>query len=201
MTGRRHRAGQPAAGRRRVVHRHPGQVLGHYVTAVLAARHAIKVRLQGSVVVGIAAMVDLPAALVTDGPAPARPEAQPALPAGDWASTAGRATGEFAAVPDEAGERPSPDDVHGAVALLRTRSTTPPTPAGGRGRDGRRDPGRALHDRAPPQAGPVGTGPHRGVRAVRDPPAPRRRPARAHASGLVRRIPRGPVVTPATATT
>jgi hypothetical protein len=56
----------------------PAKYLGHYVTAVLAARHGIKVRLQGSVVVGIAALVELPAALLA-GEAPA-PAARPAPP-------------------------------------------------------------------------------------------------------------------------
>jgi signal transduction histidine kinase len=46
----------------------PARYLGHYVTAVLAARHGISVRLQGSVVVGIAARVDLPARLLVDQP-------------------------------------------------------------------------------------------------------------------------------------
>ena len=59
----------------------PAKYLGHYVTAVLAARHGITVRLQGSVVVGIAALVELPA-LAAHGlgarrPAPA---ADPPLP-------------------------------------------------------------------------------------------------------------------------
>jgi signal transduction histidine kinase len=44
----------------------PAKYLGHYVTAVLAARHEITVRLQGSVVVGIAARVDLPARLLVE---------------------------------------------------------------------------------------------------------------------------------------
>ena len=44
----------------------PARYLGHYVTAVLAARHDIEVALQGSVVVGIAAGVELPAALLTE---------------------------------------------------------------------------------------------------------------------------------------
>jgi signal transduction histidine kinase len=56
----------------------PAKYLGHYVTAVLATRHGIKVRLQGSVVVGIAALVELPAALLA-GEAPA-PAARPAPP-------------------------------------------------------------------------------------------------------------------------
>ncbi|HET6954268.1 MAG TPA: ATP-binding protein [Acidimicrobiales bacterium] len=107
----------------------PAKYLGHYVTGVLAARHGITVRLQGSVVVGIAAMVDLPAALITDQAAGTNFNPPPAeLPsAPSWIEKAARATGEFAAVPaDEPGEQPSPDDVRSAVALLRTRSSTPP---------------------------------------------------------------------------
>ena len=50
--------------------------LGHFVTAALAARHGIKVRVQGSEVVGIAAVVDLPGRTVTPAPA----ETAPALP-------------------------------------------------------------------------------------------------------------------------
>jgi signal transduction histidine kinase len=42
--------------------------LGHFVAAALAARNGIGVRLQGSEVVGIAAIVDLPAAII--GPMP-----------------------------------------------------------------------------------------------------------------------------------
>jgi signal transduction histidine kinase len=60
--------------------------LGHFVAAALAARNGIDVRLQGSEVVGIAAIIDLPAAIVgAMPPEPMRelvaPEA-PAAPAG-----------------------------------------------------------------------------------------------------------------------
>ena len=51
----------------------PARYLGHYVTAVLAARHGVKVSLRGSVVVGIAAVVELPGTLVTEQPGDARP--------------------------------------------------------------------------------------------------------------------------------
>jgi len=44
----------------------PAKYLGHYVTAVLAARHDITVSLEGSVVVGIAARVVLPPALIVE---------------------------------------------------------------------------------------------------------------------------------------
>ena len=47
----------------------PARYLGHYVTAVLAARHGIGCSLRGSIVVGIAAVVELPAGLLVDRPA------------------------------------------------------------------------------------------------------------------------------------
>ena len=59
--------------------------LGHFVAAALAARNRIEVRLQGSEVVGIAAIVDLPAEII--GPMPPDPlrelvaPAAPAVPA------------------------------------------------------------------------------------------------------------------------
>ena len=76
----------------------PAKYLGHYVTAVLAARHGIGVRLQGSVVVGIAAQVDLPEPLLTDrvdrsgvtAIGGGRPEPDRAPP---WAGAAGGAPG------------------------------------------------------------------------------------------------------------
>ena len=107
----------------------PAKYLGHYVTGVLAARHGIKVRLQGSVVVGIAALVEVPSSLLTERsdranapeplPAPASPPPLPRpapAPATSWAH-----------VPDDGpGERPTPEDVRAAVALIRARSATPP---------------------------------------------------------------------------
>jgi signal transduction histidine kinase len=63
----------------------PAKYLGHYVTAVLAARHDIEVRLQGSVVVGIVARVVLPVRLMaepSDDP-PAAPADPPAAGADD----------------------------------------------------------------------------------------------------------------------
>jgi signal transduction histidine kinase len=53
--------------------------LGHFVTGALAARNGIGVRLQGSEVVGIAAIIDLPAAIV--GPVPPEPIPELAAPA------------------------------------------------------------------------------------------------------------------------
>lgn len=59
----------------------PAKYLGHYVTAVLAARHDVEVRLQGSVVVGITAQVGLPATLMAapsdERSAPPTPMATP----------------------------------------------------------------------------------------------------------------------------
>ncbi len=106
----------------------PAKYLGHYVTAVLAARHGVGVRLQGSVVVGIAAQVDLPAALLTDrversgvtGVGTTRPD--PDRPS--WAGAPEAHQG--LSLEDTPGERPTPEDVRAAVALVRTRSATPP---------------------------------------------------------------------------
>jgi signal transduction histidine kinase len=89
----------------------PAKYLGHYVTAVLAARHSIKVRLQGSVVLGIAALVELPAALIADG-VPVAPSPDPTV---DGATR----------VAADAREAPSRDDLLHAVALLRSRGGAP----------------------------------------------------------------------------
>jgi HAMP domain-containing protein len=107
----------------------PAKYLGHYVTAILAARHGISVRLQGSVVVGIAAQVDLPASLLTDrvdrspvtaiGAVRPEPDFSPA-----WARAPEAHQG--LSLDDTPGERPTAEDVRAAVALIRTRSATPP---------------------------------------------------------------------------
>ncbi len=56
--------------------------LGHFVAAALAARNGIDVRLQGSEVVGIAAIVDLPAEIIAPmPPEPVRELVAPAAPA------------------------------------------------------------------------------------------------------------------------
>jgi hypothetical protein len=80
--------------------------LGHFVAAALAARNGIDVRLQGSEVVGIAAIIDLPAAIVgAMPPEPMRelvaPEA-PAAPAGPPPPEA------LAAVPTDPSTSPDP---------------------------------------------------------------------------------------------
>ena len=152
----------------------PARYLGHYVTAVLAARHGIDVKLSGSVVVGITARVVLPAAILTDRaehPAAAAPRrAEPALPRqAVWAD-------------DTGGERPSPDDVRAAVALLRTRSVTPPRePVAAR--PARRDP--VAGGGAPALAGPLRARPPPGSGLARPHPGAggRSRPARRRADG------------------
>ena len=94
----------------------PARYMGHHVTAVLAGRHGISVRLHGSVVAGITALVTLPPILLT---------AHPDHPA------AGRPLGTTDAVqdvwPDDAAppEQPSAHDVRAAVTLLRTRTAAP----------------------------------------------------------------------------
>ncbi len=81
----------------------PAKYLGHYVTAVLAARHGISVRLQGSVVVGVAALVDLPRALITQA-----------------ADAAAAPMAALAAVDTDPGETPTPEEVRSAMAALRS---------------------------------------------------------------------------------
>jgi signal transduction histidine kinase len=109
----------------------PAKYLGHYVAAVLAARHGIKVQLQGSVVVGIAALVTLPGPLLADGSRSLSPRAAPAAAAPPPRTPLGPA---LQAAPldmaddDEAGGTPSAEDVREAVALLRSgRAPTRPT--------------------------------------------------------------------------
>ncbi|HET8619847.1 MAG TPA: ATP-binding protein [Acidimicrobiales bacterium] len=186
----------------------PARYLGHYVTAVLAARHGISVRLGGSVVLGITARIELPASILTDhAEHPAGPTRQPD---GERPSPAG-----WGAL-DTAGERPSADDVRAAVALLRTRSATPPkppvrvppVPVGAIARSTtvvpRHWPARSERDRhpaplpsrAPTPAVVAAPGPNPGPGAGRRGLAggPRPRPAvdtaGRTASGLVRRVPR-----------
>jgi len=93
----------------------PARYMGHYVTAVLAARHGVSVRLHGSVVAGITALVTLPPTLLTDHPdhpAASRPLGGPDPLAGPWPH-------------DPAPEHPTAHDVRAAVALLRTRTAAP----------------------------------------------------------------------------
>ncbi|HEX6166891.1 MAG TPA: nitrate- and nitrite sensing domain-containing protein, partial [Acidimicrobiales bacterium] len=173
----------------------PAKYLGHYVTAVLAARHGIKVRLQGSVVVGIAALVELPPSLLTAsavaGP-PRNPYPPMPLPA------PAPAPGPIDVMSsDEPGVTPSAEDVRNAVALLRAGGAlvrparpAPSVPYAG---------GAALPARRPVTAFDAGARP---LVVVPDevtsaaPPAPV--PERT-ANGLVRRVrgAHGPVATAA----
>ncbi len=86
--------------------------LGHFVAAALAARNGIEVRLQGSEVVGIAAIVELPATIIAPmPPEPVRELVAPAAPAAP-------------VVP------PEPEVLAGASAgpSAGTGSVAPPTP-------------------------------------------------------------------------
>jgi signal transduction histidine kinase len=160
----------------------PARYMGHYVTAVLAARHGFSVRLQGSVVAGITAQVTLPPTLLTDHPdhpASARPTGAADPLAHPW--------------PDDGTlvEHPTPHDVRAAVTLLRTRTSAPAretTPAGMRSAAAeavvpRHWPARSDRDRPAPGPGSgrwVG-GPTARTRATET--------AGRTASGLVRRVP------------
>jgi len=165
----------------------PARYMGHYVTAVLAARHGISVRLHGSVVAGIAALVTLPPTLLTDHPD--HPAAARPLGATDpfpepW--------------PDDAvpAEQPSAHDVRAAVTLLRTRTAAPvreTVPAGMRRAAAaavipRHWPARSERDR--PAAAAAGTAAGSG-RLAGGPTARTRATETAGrtASGLVRRVP------------
>jgi HAMP domain-containing protein len=90
----------------------PAKYLGHYVTAVLAARHDIEVRLQGSVVIGIVARVVLPATLT------ARPSEAPVAPSADPAAGGGN-------------EGLVPERMVAAVALLDRVAPSVPGAEGG----------------------------------------------------------------------
>ena len=108
----------------------PAKYLGHYVTAVLAARHGIAVSLQGSVVVGIAAEVDIPTALIVDVGAAGGPGDGSARGAG----TSGPPTTDGAAIGASAPAEhagPSAAAVREAVERLRTlgRPAAVPSPA------------------------------------------------------------------------
>ena len=100
----------------------PARYLGHHVTAVLAARHGIRVRLRGSVVVGIAAVVDLPHDLVTDR-VEALPAAAPLPPAATPPAVRlpppplGRP--DIEVVEPEVVRHPSPAEVRTAVTVLQ----------------------------------------------------------------------------------
>jgi hypothetical protein len=162
----------------------PARYMGHYVTAVLAARHGISVRLHGSVVAGISAQVTLPPTLLTahpDHPAAARPPG---------------ATDPFPDLwPDDAAapEHPTAHDVRAAVTLLRTRTVAPvreTVPAGMRSAAEeavvpRHWPARAERNRAAAAAKPTAES----GRLVGGPTARAPETAGRTASGLVRRVP------------
>jgi signal transduction histidine kinase len=111
----------------------PARYLGHYVTAVLAARHGVKVSLRGSVVVGIAAVVELPAALITEQPGEAlsastvAPFPVPPPPPPPPPRPAPRGFTDVRFVPDPEVEHvgPTAEAVRTAVAILQG---TPPQP-------------------------------------------------------------------------
>jgi signal transduction histidine kinase len=115
----------------------PARYLGHYVTAVLAARHGVKVSLRGSVVVGIAAVVELPATLVTEQPgdAPPAPSIAPLPlppPPPPPPRPAPRGFSDVVFVPDPVVEHvgPTAEAVRTAVAILQGTSPQPSgTPA------------------------------------------------------------------------
>ena len=98
----------------------PARYLGHYGAAVLAARHRIKVRLRGSVVVGIAAVVEVPSTLITER-VEALPAADPLPPAAmppDLSRPVATPPPDIEVVEPEVVRRSSAEDVRTAVALL-----------------------------------------------------------------------------------
>jgi HAMP domain-containing protein len=181
----------------------PAKYLGHYVTAVLAARHDIEVSLQGSVVVGIAARVDIPEALLTEvGTAGVRAAARAGVPSiGAGAGLPARPSTAAPGVgaPGETDYLgPSAADVREAVERLRTlgrpaapstapagRATLAPAPVPGPIDEGGRLPGWARPIPALP-AGSQNTGNGEGEgNSAGD--RPDGLPERT-ASGLVRRV-------------
>jgi signal transduction histidine kinase len=106
--------------------------LGHFVAAALAARNGIGVRLQGSEVVGIAAIIDLPAAIV--GPMPPEPMRElvaPAAPAAPAGPPPPEALAGASAAPSAAGTGPDPatPSAPPAPAPPQTPVDAPPAPA------------------------------------------------------------------------
>jgi signal transduction histidine kinase len=149
--------------------------LGHFVAAALAARNGIEVRLQGSEVVGIAAIVDLPAEII--GPTPPDPVRELVAPAAPPA-----------AAPPPAAPPPAPEPLPAAPAgpgaVAAPPATAPPVPP-----PPDPYPGPADAPAAPPAAEPIAP----------EPPAPAPAPTPAPisvgggtpavtASGLVRRV-------------
>jgi signal transduction histidine kinase len=111
--------------------------LGHFVAAALAARNGITVRLQGSEVVGIAAIVDLAAAIIAATPAdpvrelvaPAAPAAPPAPEALVGTPSGLRAPVGSAAAPDWPPVPPPPPPVERAPADAPAAPASVPVPS------------------------------------------------------------------------
>jgi signal transduction histidine kinase len=108
--------------------------LGHFVAAALAARNDISVRLQGSEVVGIAAIIDLPTAII--GPMPPEPlrelvaPAAPAAPAGPPPpeALAGGSAATSAAAPPDAASAPAPPPPSPPPGSEQAPVEAPPAP-------------------------------------------------------------------------
>jgi signal transduction histidine kinase len=111
--------------------------LGHFVAAALAARNGITVRLQGSEVVGIAAIVDRAAAIIAATPAdpvrelvaPAAPAAPPAPEALVGTPSGLRAPVGSAAAPDWPPVPPPPPPVERAPADAPAAPASVPVPS------------------------------------------------------------------------
>ena len=124
-------ANQRLAGRESVTVT-PARYLGHYVTAVLAARHGVEVSLRGSVVVGIAAVVQLPAGLLAEGRVEALPAAPRTIapvppPPPPPPRPEPRGFPDLTFIPDEPLEHvgPTAEAVRTAVAILQGTSLQP----------------------------------------------------------------------------
>jgi signal transduction histidine kinase len=119
--------------------------LGHFVAAALAARNGISVRLQGSEVVGIAAIIDLPSAVIAptppepvrelvaavappSPPAPPAPEEQAAVPASPSAP-AGSVAPTMPAPPPPAAPQGAPTGAPPAPVVAAPSAASGPTPA------------------------------------------------------------------------
>jgi signal transduction histidine kinase len=131
------RANQRLAGAERptvAVSKH----LGHFVAAALAGRNRIEVRLQGSEVVGIAAIVDLPAEIIGPTPpdpmrelvAPAAPAAPAPPPAPEPLPAAPAGPSAAARPPVPPPPEPYPGPAHAPAAPPVPEPPAPaPTPA------------------------------------------------------------------------
>jgi signal transduction histidine kinase len=187
------RANQRLAGAESVMVT-PARYLGHYVTAVLAARHGIKVRLRGSEVVGMAAVVELPKSVTTVpageelvappvAPAPIPPPPPPPPPP---PRPIPRGAPDLRFVETEIEHvGPTAEAVRTAVAILQGQSPEPSAPpaASAPPASWEATPPAGLALPSPGHAPPAG----RPDQADRTGPAPTETPART-ASGLERRI-------------